>query len=186
MRRFGASHNYYYGLRRLVTMGLTARDLMTTDVETVAPDDEIGEVLTRLSRRDFTGFPVVEGSELVGIVTEHDLVDIFQPSDRTLYVPFGFPPFLESLTYALDLSWDELDVELDLAKNAGKPIREVMTTDVRTVTPEATLDDVLGVLADEEEDVNRIPVVEDGHLVGIVTRQDVLRAVHRERTGDAA
>jgi len=163
-------------------MGLTARDLMTADVETVSPDDEIGEVLTKLSRRDFTGFPVVDGSELVGVVTEHDLVDIFQPSDRTLYVPFGLPPFLESLTYAIDLSWDELDVELDLAKNAGRPISDVMSTDVKTVGPDASLDDVLAVLANEEEDVNRIPVVEDDHLVGIIARQDVLRAVHRERT----
>ncbi|GAD52833.1 inosine-5'-monophosphate dehydrogenase [Halarchaeum acidiphilum MH1-52-1] len=166
-------------------MALTARDLMTTDVETVAPDDEIGDVLTKLSRRDFTGFPVVDGSDLVGVVTEHDLVDIFQPSDRTLYVPFGLPPFLESLTYALDLSWDELDVELDLAKNAGRPISGVMSTDVTTVRPDASLDDVLAVLADGEEDVNRIPVVEDGHLVGIVARQDVLGAVYRERTADA-
>ncbi|MFB6078774.1 MAG: CBS domain-containing protein [Halarchaeum sp.] len=163
-------------------MGLTARDLMTADVETVSPDDEIGEVLTKLSRRDFTGFPVVDGRELVGVVTEHDLVDIFQPSDRTLYVPFGLPPFLESLTYAIDLSWDELDVELDLAKNAGRPISDVMSTDVKTVGPDASLDDVLAVLANEEEDVNRIPVVEDDHLVGIIARQDVLRAVHRERT----
>jgi len=161
-------------------MGLTARDLMTSDVETVEPDEEIGEVLTKLSRRDFTGFPVVEGNELVGIVTEHDLVDIFQPSGRTLYVPIGIPPFLESLKYAFDLSWNELDVELDLVRNAGRPVREVMSTDVKTVTPEAGLEEVLAVLADEEEDVNRVPVVEDDHLVGIITRQDALRAIHRE------
>ena len=167
-------------------MGLTARDLMTTEVETVDPDEEIGEVLTKLSRRDFTGFPVVEGSELVGVVTEHDLVDIFQQSDRTLYVPFGLPPFLESLKYAIDLSWDELDVEIDLARNAGRPVREVMSTDVKTVTPEAGLDEVLAVLTDEEEDINRIPVVEDDHLVGLITRQDALRAVYRERVGDDA
>ncbi|MBP2251386.1 CBS domain-containing protein [Halarchaeum solikamskense] len=167
-------------------MALTARDLMTTDVETVAPDDEISEVLTKLSRRDFTGFPVVDGTDLVGVVTEHDLVDIFQPSGRTLYVPFGLPPFLESLTYALDLSWDELDVELDLVKNAGRPIREVMSRDVRTIGPDAPIDDVLAVLVDEDEDVNRIPVVEDGVLVGIVARQDVLGAIYRERTADAA
>lgn len=166
-------------------MALTARDLMTTDVETVAPDDEISEVLTKLSRRDFTGFPVVEDGDLVGVVTEHDLVDIFQPSDRTLYVPFGLPPFLESLTYALDLSWDELDVELDLAKNAGRPVSDVMSSDVRTVGPDASLDDVLAVLVDEDEDVNRIPVVENGALVGIVARQDVLGAIYRERTATA-
>ena len=152
-----------------------ASDVMTTDVETVAPDDDVGEVLTRLARADFGGFPVVEDGAVVGIVTEHDLVGLFQPGDRTLWIPVGFPPFLETLTYAIDLSWDELDLGLDVARNAGKPIRSVMTGDVITVDPGTGLDRLAELLTDEERDVNRLPVVEDGRLVGIVTREDVLR-----------
>jgi CBS domain-containing protein len=155
---------------------MQASDVMTVDVETVAPDDDVGEVLTRLARADFSGFPVVdEDGGVVGIVTEHDLVGIFQPSDRTLWIPVGFPPFLETLTYAIDLSWDELDLGLDIARNAGKPIRSVMTGDVITVTPEEGLDRLAERLTDEDRDVNRLPVVDDGRLVGIVTREDVLR-----------
>ncbi|EFW94074.1 CBS domain containing membrane protein [Haladaptatus paucihalophilus DX253] len=162
-------------------MAITARDLMTNDVETVAPDDEIGEVLTRLARVQFNGFPVTEDGEVVGIVTQHDLVHMFQPSDRTLWIPIGFPPFLESLEYGFDLSWDELDTSLDLAKNAGKPIRSVMTEDVVTVTPDDDIDHILDLLVDTERDINRLPVVEDGSLVGIIARQDVLRALRDER-----
>ncbi|WP_423744018.1 CBS domain-containing protein (plasmid) [Haladaptatus sp. SPP-AMP-3] len=162
-------------------MAITARDLMTNDVETVAPDDEIGEVLTRLARVQFNGFPVTEDGEVVGIVTQHDLVHMFQPSDRTLWIPIGFPPFLESLEYGFDLSWDELDTSLDLAKNAGKPIRSVMTEDVVTVTPDDDIDHILDLLVDTERDINRLPVVEDGKLVGIIARQDVLRALRDER-----
>jgi CBS domain-containing protein len=157
-----------------------ASDVMTTDVETVAPDDDVGEVLTWLARADFGGFPVVEDGAVVGIVTEHDLVGLFQPGDRTLWIPVGFPPFLETLTYAIDLSWDELDLGLDVARNAGKPIRSVMTADVITVDPGTGLDRLADRLTDEERDVNRLPVVEDGRLVGIVTREDVLRG-YRDR-----
>jgi len=157
-----------------------ASDVMTTDVETVAPDDDVGEVLTRLARADFGGFPVVEDGAVVGIVTEHDLVGLFQPGDRTLWIPVGFPPFLETLTYAIDLSWDELDLGLDVARNAGKPIRSVMTGEVITVDPGTGLDRLAELLTDEERDVNRLPVVEDGRLVGIVTREDVLRG-YRDR-----
>jgi CBS domain-containing protein len=162
-------------------MTITARDLMTTDVETVSPDDEIGEVLTRLAREKFNGYPVVENGRLVGIVTQHDLVHIFQPSDRTLWIPVGFPPFLESLEYAIDLSWDELDAGIDLAKSARKPVSEIMTEDVVTVGPDDDLDRILDLLVDAENDINRLPVLEDGALVGIIARQDVLRAVRDER-----
>ena len=165
---------------------MNARDLMTTDVETVHPDDEISEVLTRLARVDFNGFPVVEDGRVVGVVTQHDLVHIFQPSDRTLWIPVGFPPFLESLEYAIDLSWDELDTELDLLKHAGKPVRTIMTEDPVTVAPDADFDTLLDLLVDDERDINRLPVLEDGALVGIVARQDVLRAIRDERRASVA
>lgn len=162
-------------------MTVLARDVMTADVETVDADEEVAGVLTKLSRRKFNGFPVVEDGELVGVVTQRDFVDLFEPSDRTLWIPIGLPPFVETVEYAIDLSWDELDAELDLAEAAGKPVREVMTRDVRTVGPNDSLDVVLDILASEDPNVNRVPVVEDGEIVGIITREDVIRSIRDER-----
>jgi predicted transcriptional regulator len=156
---------------------VTARDIMTSPVETVAPDDDVSEVLTRLAKADFSGFPVVEDGTVVGIVTETDLVDLFQPADRTLWIPIGFPPFIETMTYGVDLSWSDLDVGIDLVKNAGKPVRKVMVADVVTVSPDDSVDTVVGFLADPERDINRLPVVDHGDLVGIITREDVLRTL---------
>jgi CBS domain-containing protein len=176
-------------------MSLTARDLMTTNIETVAPDDEVSGVLGRLARADFNGFPVVDDDgAVVGIVTQHDLVHLFQTDDRTLWLPIGLPPFTQTLTYAVDVSWDDLDLGIDLAKNANRPISEVMTADVVTITPDTDLETILDLLADDERDINRLPVVEGeeprsskktdgGRLVGIVARQDVLRAIRDERRG---
>ena len=166
------------------TPALTAADLMTTDIETVAPDDDIGEVLGRLARAEFNGFPVVEDGALVGIVTQRDLVGLFQTEDRTLWIPVGFPPFLETLTYAVDVSWDDLDLGIDLLRNTSKPVRSVMTTDLVTVDRDTSLNEILDLLADEERDINRLPVVDGDELVGIVARQDVLRAIRDERRTD--
>jgi len=164
---------------------MNAREIMTRDVETVSPDDDVAEVLGRLARADFNGFPVTEDGIVVGIVTQGDLVDLFQPADRTLWIPVGFPPFLESLTYAVDLSWDELDLGIDMARHADRPVRDVMTAEVVTVGPTADLDELLELLADPERDINRLPVVEEaGALLGIVARQDLLRALRAERTGE--
>jgi CBS domain-containing protein len=91
---------------------------------------------------------------------------------------------METLTYAIDVSWDDLDLGVDLLKNANKPISDVMTAEVVTVGPEADLDTLLDLLADDDRDINRLPVVEDGRLVGIVARQDVLRAIRDRRRGD--
>lgn len=153
---------------------MNAGDVMTSPVETVHPDDEVSEVLTRLARARFSGFPVVADDRVEGIITEQDLVDLFQPSDRTLWIPVGFPPFLETVTYGIDISWDDLDVGIDLVRNAGKPIRDIMTAPAVTVDIDADLDRVIELLAGE---INRVPVVDAGQLVGIITRQDVLRAV---------
>ncbi|MFW6003598.1 MAG: HPP family protein [Halanaeroarchaeum sp.] len=161
---------------------MDARDVMTRDVETVQSDEEVSDVLTKLARRTFTGFPVVDDDgRLVGIVTQRDLVDIFQPSERTLWIPVGFPPFLEPVEYAVDISWNDLDVNLDLLRNASKPVSTVMTEDVVTVEPDDDIESVLEVLADEDLDINRLPVVVDGYVEGIITRQDVLRALYEER-----
>lgn len=161
---------------------MKARDLMRTEVETVSPDDEISEVLGRLARAGFSGFPVVEeDGTVVGIVTEHDLVSLFQTEKHTFWIPVGFPPFTETLEYGISIDWDELDLGVDLVENASKPVSTVMSGDVITVVPEDDLDHILDLLADAEEDINRLPVVEGGHLVGIIARQDVLRAVRDER-----
>ena len=163
---------------------MDARDVMTVDVETVQSDEEVSDVLTKLSRRTFTGFPVVDDEgKLVGVVTQRDLVDIFQPSERTLWIPVGFPPFLEPVEYAVDISWNDLDVNLDLLRNASKPIRDVMTEDVVTVAPEDSHDTVLELLGDPDLDINRVPVVANGYVEGIISRQDVLRTLS-ERGAD--
>lgn len=164
---------------------MQARDVMTRDVETVQHDEEVSTVLTKLARRDFTGYPVVDDEgRLVGIVTQRDLVDIFQPSERTLWIPVGFPPFLEPVDYSVDISWNDLDVNLNLLRNASKPVSEVMTEDVITVEPADTIETVLDYLTDEDRDINRVPVVVDGFVDGIITRQDALRALYEQRRTD--
>lgn len=159
---------------------LTARDVMTRGVETVTPDDDVGDVLSKLARAEFNGFPVVEDGDVVGIVTQGDLVRLFQTDERVLWIPIGLPPFTETVTYSVDVSWEDLDLGVDFARNVDKPIREVMTADVVTVAPDADIDRILDLLSGK---INRLPVIENGALVGIVTREDVIRALRDERRG---
>ena len=163
-------------------MTLTARDLMESDVRTVAPDDDVADAFKEFARCDFSGFPVVDDGRLVGVVTESDLVDLFEPDDETLWIPIGLPPFVDTLTYQVKPPWADLDLGVDMVRNADKPLSDVMSTDVATVTPDAGVDAVLDLLAGDDPDINRVPVVDDdGRVVGIIARQDVIRAFRDKR-----
>ena len=162
---------------------MQARDLMTTDVKTVAPDDDVADVFKRFARYSFSGFPVVDDdNRVVGVVTESDLVDLFEPDDETLWIPIGLPPFVDTLTYQVKPPWGDIDLGVDLIRNADKPISDVMSTDVATVTPETDVEIVLDLLAGDDPNINRVPVVDDdGRLVGIIARQDVVRTFRDRR-----
>ena len=162
---------------------MQARDLMTTDVKTVAPDDDVADVFKRFARYEFSGFPVVDDEDrVVGVVTESDLVDLFEPEDETLWIPIGLPPFVDTLTYQIKPPWSDLDLGVDMIRNADRPISDVMSTDVATVTTDTDIDAVLDLLSGDDPNINRVPVVDDdGRLVGIIARQDVIRAFRDKR-----
>ena len=162
---------------------MDARDLLVDEVKTVSPDDDVSDVFRKFARNPFSGFPVVDDDDrVVGVITESDLVDLFEPEEETLWIPIGLPPFVDTLTYQVKPPWANLDLGVDLVRNAGRPVREVMTTDPATVTADADVDDVLRLLSGDDPDINRLPVVDDeGILVGIVARQDVIRAFRDRR-----
>ncbi|WP_200531195.1 CBS domain-containing protein [Halorubrum sp. LN27] len=162
---------------------MQARDLMESDVKTVSPDDDVAAVFKKFARYEFSGFPVVDDADrVVGVVTESDLVDLFEPDDETLWIPIGLPPFVDTLTYQVKPPWADLDLGVDMVRNADKPISDVMSTGVATVTPDTDVNEVLDLLAGDDPDINRVPVVDgDGKIVGIIARQDVVRAFRDKR-----
>lgn len=166
---------------------MEAKDIMTADVDTVHQDDIVRDVLVRLGRVNYSGFPVIDDKgRVVGVVSEHDLVDVFQPHGRTLWIPIGFPPFLETMTYGVDLPWDEVDVGLDLFQIARQSISELMTSPAVTVNPGTSVIETIQLLADAERDINRVPVVNEKNRVeGIISRQDILQVLYERRLLDA-
>jgi len=163
---------------------MDARDIMVEDVHTVSPEDDVSDVFHAFARVSFSGFPVVDETDrVVGVITESDLVDLFEPDTETFWIPIGLPPFVDTLTYQVEPPWADLDLGVDLVRSANKPIRSVMTSDPVTVHPDADLDTLLSHLAADDPNVNRLPVVDDdGVLCGLVARQDVIRAIRAERS----
>jgi CBS domain-containing protein len=148
---------------------LTVRDIMDADPVTVGPDEDVEELVRRLRYHELPGVPVVnEGGRCVGIVTEADLVIADEQGD--LHIPhyielFGGVVFLEPLRR----------FENKLKKAFASRARDLMTEDPATADVEASPRDAAKLIVDRHH--NRLPVVEHGRLVGLVTRADVLGAL---------
>jgi len=135
----------------------------------VSPDTDVESVIRILRENELPGVPVVnEGGRCVGIVTESDLV---LPDDEgDLHLPhyvnvFGGTVFIEPLKRFEDR------LRKAFASKAG----DMMSEDPVTVSPDTTVGEAARVIHDTGH--NRLPVVEHGRLVGVVTRVDVLGAL---------
>jgi CBS domain-containing protein len=153
-------------------MSLTVRDIMETDVPVVHPEDSVETVLTALRRHELPGIPVVnEGGRCVGIITDADLVLSEEHGD--LHLPhyfelFGGVVFLEPLRR----------FEQRLRKAFSSTARDLMTEDPITIEAGEPVARAARLIAERKH--NRLPVVEHGRLVGVVTRVDVLDPLTRE------
>ena len=149
------------------------RDYMESDPVTVAPDATLEEVARTLGERELHAAPVVEADgRVVGIVTENDLVIGDEEGD--LHIPhyielFGGLVFLEPARR----------FEQRLKKAVAATASQMMTADPATVGPDDDVHDAAHVIV--ETGHNRIPVVEDGRLVGVISRADVVRALAAAR-----
>ena len=159
--------------RRLrVVAELTVADIMERDIVSASPEDDVESIIKLLREHELPGVPVVrDDGRLVGIVTEGDL--IIRDEKNELHLPhyfelFGGVVFLEPLSHLEDR----------LRKAFATRARDMMTSDVLTISPDASVRRAARLIATSGH--NRLPVVEDGRLVGVVTRVDCLEALSRE------
>jgi CBS domain-containing protein len=148
----------------VILCAMKAADIMVTQVVTVAPDAPVREVAKLMVERRISGLPVVDaGGKVLGVVSEGDLIR--RPELGTDEQPSSW--------LRIFLSAD--DRARDFVKTHGLRAHDVMTKPAICVTPDATLAEVVRLL--ERHRVKRLPVAQDGKLVGLLTRTDMLRAL---------
>lgn len=149
-------------------MPKTVADVMTRDPITARPQTPLKEVIQILAQRRFSGLPVVDDmGKLVGVISETDLM--WQETGAT---PPAYIMFLDSVIYLENPS----RYEKDLHKALGQTVGEVMSKNPVTTAPDRPLSEAAKLMHDRS--VHRLPVLDDqGHVVGIVTRGDIIRAM---------
>jgi len=146
---------------------MQALDLMTTEVLTVTLDTPVSEIAKLLAERHISGVPVVDRDrKLAGIVSEADIVVRAARPHFPRYIPF-----LEGIIFLENPAHYEQEVQKMLAVTAA----DIMTTKLVTAPPTASLEELATLMT--ENKINRVVITEQGRIVGIVTRGDLVRTI---------
>jgi CBS-domain-containing membrane protein len=143
---------------------MKVHDVMTWGAITVEPDASVARAVRLMLQNKISGLPVLDGEgQLVGMVTEGDFLrrgELGTQRQRPRWLEFLLGPGRLAAEYV---------------RSSGQKVGEVMTIEPWTVTLETPLDEVVRLM--ERHRIKRLPVVQDGKLVGIVSRANLLHAL---------
>jgi CBS domain-containing protein len=143
---------------------MNAADVMVSNVITVNVDATIQEVASTLATNRISAVPVVDREgKLAGIVSEGDLIRRSEIGTE------------RSRSWWLDALSTNRKLAEDFVRSHSRRVSDVMTTDVISVKPDSTLREIASLL--EKNGIKRVPVVQDGTVVGIVSRANLVQAL---------
>jgi len=143
---------------------MKAKDVMTHCLVSITPDAPIRDAIARMISHQVSGMPVIEKDGTpVGMITESD-----------------FLRRAEMHTEAPQRRWLELllgpaSVADEYSRSHGRTVKDVMSAELVTAGKETPLSEVVQLM--EEHGIKRVPIVEDGRVVGIVSRADLMSAL---------
>jgi CBS domain-containing protein len=144
---------------------------MTTDVVTVAPDTNVRDIAKLMIERRISGLPVVDAAgHLMGILTDGDLyrrTELDTDKQRSSWLEL----------FCLDST-----MARDYVTGHAKTASDLMSTQVFAVTPQTTVRQIADLF--ERGRIRRVPVVENGVVVGIVSRANLVQALASAPTED--
>ena len=143
---------------------MKARDVMTWGVNSIEADASVMRAAQLMLQHKISGLPVVDAhGKLVGIVTEGDFLrrgEIGTQRRRPRWLEFLIGPGRLATEYV---------------RACGRKVSEIMTPNPRTIAEDTSLDKIVELM--ERHRIKRLPVVEDGKLVGVVSRANLMHAL---------
>ena len=145
---------------------LTARDIMTKDPITIGPETSISDAVKILLDKRFNGLPVIDGNgALLGVLCQSDLV--------AQQKSFEIPSVFSILDGFIPIGWKQ--AEKDFEKITALTAQQAMTKNPVTVAPDTPLDKLASMMVKAK--YYSLPVLENGKVVGIIGKEDILRTV---------
>ncbi|MEA4926087.1 MAG: CBS domain-containing protein [Syntrophomonadaceae bacterium] len=146
---------------------MLAKDIMTRDVISVRPEENVENAARIMMDNKISGIPVVdEHNHVVGIITEKDLM----VKASELKVPFYLTLFDSIIFLENPIRFNN-----NLKKYTASNVKGAMTAKVYSVEEDAPISDVVSMM--QKHSINRVPVLRHGKLIGIISRNDILKAM---------
>lgn len=146
---------------------LTARDIMTTDVVTVTTETSLKELATLFVKTGHSNFPVLDDKgRLAGVISETDLIEQQKP----LHIPTVMALF-DGVFYL----GSEKRFKEEVAKVTATTVGELFQGNPVTCSPDATTREMAGLMSQHK--VHLLPVLDEGQMVGVVARLDMIRGM---------
>lgn len=148
---------------------MKAKEIMVKPIVTASPKTIVLEVAQKMLQQGVGSVPVVDDTgQLLGIITQGDFCR--SPGRMVPFSLFESPNVLSNWLYP-----DQVEKVYKAARNLRA--QDIMHSPVVTVSPEASLERVLALML--KHDINRIPVVRRGKVVGIISRFDLLKVMQQ-------
>ncbi|MCH3978156.1 MAG: CBS domain-containing protein [Candidatus Methanomethylophilus sp.] len=156
---------------------IRVRDLMTTQVITVKPTDTVRQAVIKMALDNVTGAPVVDNrNHVLGLITQTDILKlILHYQDMLDRAGEGDKMLLQPL----DEKESDPDVSAVNQKFSDMKVSDIMIRSILYTTPDAEVIEALRIMM--KMDVGRLPVLEQGVLVGTVSRSDVIFAIYKTK-----
>ena len=146
---------------------LTARDIMTPSPISVTVGTKVTDAARIMLEHHFNGLPVVEqDGTLRGVICQSDLV----AQHKQLHMPSYFVIFDAIIPLSSPRKFEE-----EVNKMTATTVEQAMSSQIRTVSPDASIEEIASLMA--EDKYYTLPVVENGKLIGVVGKEDVLRTL---------
>ena len=149
-------------------------DVMKHKVITCYEDEPMSIVEQRMRKKEISGLPVLDRNEkLIGMYSSSDVIKQLVLPEHLVEIYLPSPLEVIEVPIRELINWSKFKSTIEDVGN--RPVKEAMSKKVYTISRYADIEDASGIM--DAKDVNRLPVLEDEKLVGIITRGDIVRGL---------
>jgi len=150
-------------------------EVMTRDVKVLHPDQTVSDAVAELAGDNISGAPVIDDNgQMVGIITENDILNALKKTGKHLEMVY---PSLSMVSVSFIEKMDEKETMEAFREIASTKVRDIMTRSVTTVQSGSNLSLVVNFIT--LKGINRIPIMDGGKVVGIISRTDIIQGLAR-------